>query len=234
MREAVVLDLPLATALEPLLSEWDSADDDARRAAGIARPLDGLVVVGEDARVVRGGQRDLVPTRSVQNVAPCLRYCVFWTPDAVFVAVSATGTSVLYQRESPRGPAGDAAPGPSSTPCACGLGGREACYLMASRPRLPVRVRTASSTGVTKILPSPICLVLSEATMALTMRSTSFSNTPISTFILGWKRYSWALTSSPRVKPFCTPKPFTSATDMPRTPSTASASATVSRLYGWM
>src|SRR5665648_1068673 len=44
------------------------------------------------------------PTRSVQNVAPCLRYCVFWTPDAVFVAISATGTSVLYQRESPRGP----------------------------------------------------------------------------------------------------------------------------------
>src|SRR5665647_3736466 len=36
------------------------ADDDARRAAGIARPLDGLVVVGEDARVVRDGQRDLV------------------------------------------------------------------------------------------------------------------------------------------------------------------------------
>src|SRR5665647_756013 len=143
------------------------------------------------------------PTRSVQNVAPCLRYCVFWTPDAVFVAISATGTSVLYQRESPRGPAGDAAPGPSSTPCACGLGGREACYFMASLPRSPVRVRTASSTGVTKILPSPIWLLLSEATMALTMRSTSSSNTTISTFILGWKRYSWALTSSPRVKPFC-------------------------------
>ena len=28
MRKAVVLDLPFATALEPLLSEWDTADDE--------------------------------------------------------------------------------------------------------------------------------------------------------------------------------------------------------------
>ena len=28
VRKAVVLDLPFATALEPLLSEWDSADDE--------------------------------------------------------------------------------------------------------------------------------------------------------------------------------------------------------------
>ena len=70
--------------------------------------------------------------------------------------------------------------------------------------------------------------------MAVTMRSTSFSSTTISTFILGWKRYSPGLTSSPRVNPFWTPKPLTSATDMPTTPSTARASATASRLYGWM
>lgn len=28
VRKAIVLDLPFATALEPLLSEWDSADDE--------------------------------------------------------------------------------------------------------------------------------------------------------------------------------------------------------------
>ena len=28
MRKAVVLDLPFATALEPLLSEWDTSDDE--------------------------------------------------------------------------------------------------------------------------------------------------------------------------------------------------------------
>jgi len=28
VRKGVVLDLPFATALEPLLSEWDSADDE--------------------------------------------------------------------------------------------------------------------------------------------------------------------------------------------------------------
>ena len=28
VRKAVVLDLPFVTALEPLLSEWDSADDE--------------------------------------------------------------------------------------------------------------------------------------------------------------------------------------------------------------
>jgi len=66
------------------------------------------------------------------------------------------------------------------------------------------------------------------------MPSTSGSMTIISTFILGWNTYWPGFTSSPRTKPRCTPKPLHSVTVMPMTPSTASASATASRLYGWM
>ena len=69
--------------------------------------------------------------------------------------------------------------------------------------------------------------------MASTMRSTSWSETTISTFIFGWKMYSPGFGVSPSRKPRWT-DPRTSVTLIPTTPSTAIAEATVSKSNGWM
>ena len=53
---------------------------------------------------------------------------------------------------------------------------------MVRSPRSPVRMRTASSTGRMKILPSPISPVRAAAAIASTTASTLESTTTASTF----------------------------------------------------
>jgi hypothetical protein len=95
-------------------------------------------------------------------------------------------------------------------------------------------VRTASSTGVTMILPCPIMFSLSALRTLSMMRSTSSSSTTISTLTFGRRTNSPGSGFSPRAKPRCTPKPLHSVTDMPGTPSTDNALATACKSYAWM
>src|SRR6478752_796927 len=76
---------------------------------------------------------------------------------------------------SPRRAAGPMTPGPGP--------GRQ----IASSARSPVRIRTASSTGLTKILPSPMRPVLALFSMASITWWTIWSGTTISSFTFGTK-----------------------------------------------
>ncbi|MNK95501.1 hypothetical protein D3C87_1157390 [compost metagenome] len=88
------------------------------------------------------------------------------------------------------------------------------------------------STSVTKILPSPILPVRAELTMASMQRSTSLSLTTTSTFILGRKSTTYSAPRYSSVWPFWRPKPLTSVTVRPVTPTSARASRTSSSLKG--
>src|SRR6185369_1118623 len=62
----------------------------------------------------------------------------------------------------------------------------------ASTPRSPVRMRTASSTGMTKIFPSPIFPDLAARSMASTTLATWSSSTTTSIFTLGRKSTTYS------------------------------------------
>src|SRR5262245_24309282 len=98
----------------------------------------------------------------------------------------------------------------------------------------PVRMRTTCSTAVTKILPSPILPVLAALTTASMQRSTSLSLTTTSIFTFGRKSTTYSAPRYSSVCPFCRPKPLTSVTVNPDTPTSASASRTSSSLNGLM
>jgi len=66
---------------------------------------------------------------------------------------------------------------------------------IASSLRSPVRMRSAVSTGSTKILPSPMRPVCAAAATAYTTRSASSSATTTSSFTLGRKSTTY---SAPR------------------------------------
>src|SRR6266513_2232145 len=73
--------------------------------------------------------------------------------------------------------------------------GRGKLCQTASRPRSPVRMRNASSTEKTKILPSPILSVLAACWIASTARGISASSSTTSIFTLGRKSMTY---SAPR------------------------------------
>src|SRR5207247_129128 len=100
--------------------------------------------------------------------------------------------------------------------------------------RSPVRMRMAVSTGVTKILPSPMLPVLSAAATTSATLSTNWSGTTTSILIFGRKSTVYSPPRYSSVCPFCRPKPRTSDTVMPITPMPVSASLTSSSLNGLM
>ena len=120
-------------------------------------------VQGRRSRPRRSSARAPRPTSSASSSWP-------ERPSAGGDAAERRAARAVRRRGRPHGrplrTRGPAAPGPSSSALVRGLRPR-AAHLMASRPRSPVRVRTASSIGSTKILPSPIWLLFSEAVMAL-------------------------------------------------------------------
>src|SRR5262249_30955491 len=104
----------------------------------------------------------------------------------------------------------------------------------ASIPRSPVRMRITSSTGRTKIFPSPIFPDLAARSMASTTRGAWSSSTTISIFTLGRKSTTYSAPLYSSVWPRCRPNPFTSTAVRPWTPTSASASFTSSSLKGLM
>ena len=84
-------------------------------------------------------------------------------------------------------------------------------------------MRTTRSTGVTKILPSPILPVRAALTMASTQRSTASSATTTSIITLGRKSTTYSAPRYSSVWPFWRPKPLTSVTVRPVTPTSPSA-----------
>src|SRR5690606_2798859 len=101
---------------------------------------------------------------------------------------------------------------------------------IASSPVSPVRMRMTSSTGVTKILPSPMRPVRAASVMVATTCRTLSSGTMISSLTLGTESTTWA---EPRYTSFLRPvrpKPFTSVTVMPCTPISDRLSLTSSSL----
>lgn len=100
----------------------------------------------------------------------------------------------------------------------------------ASDPRSPVRILITSSTGRTKIFPSPISPVRALCIIVSTTLSTSVSSTTIISSTFG-SRSIWY--SRPRyisVIPFCLPRPFTSVIVMLWCPTSSSADLTTSSL----
>src|SRR3989441_5582341 len=95
-------------------------------------------------------------------------------------------------------------------------------------------MRTASSSGSTNTLPSPMLPVLAAAVISATTLSTRPSATTTSTFILGRKSTVYSLPRYISVGPFWRPKPRTSVTVMPMMPAPVSASFTSSSLNGLM
>src|SRR6185437_2161589 len=104
----------------------------------------------------------------------------------------------------------------------------------ASWSSSPVRMRITCSSGLTKILPSPILPVRAEFWIASSTRSSCSSATAASSLILGRKSTTYSAPRYSSVWPFWRPKPFTSVTVMPCTPTSASASRTSSSLNGLM
>src|SRR5690606_628846 len=104
----------------------------------------------------------------------------------------------------------------------------------ASASSSPVRMRTARSSGCTNTLPSPILPVLADLRIASTTGSTWSSVTATSSLILGRKSTTYSAPRYRSVWPSCRPKPLTSVTVMPVTPTSASASRTSSSLNGLM
>src|SRR5882724_5293707 len=95
-------------------------------------------------------------------------------------------------------------------------------------------MRMAVSTGVTKILPSPMLPVLAAAATTSATLSTNWSGTTTSILIFGRKSTVYSPPRYSSVWPFCRPKPRTSDTVMPITPMEVSASLTSSSLNGLM
>src|SRR5690349_2402341 len=95
-------------------------------------------------------------------------------------------------------------------------------------------MRITCSSVLTKILPSPILPVRAEAWIASITRSSWSSTTAASSLILGRKSTTYSAPRYSSVWPFWRPKPFTSVTVMPCTPTSASASRTSSSLNGLM
>src|SRR5437867_2030926 len=95
-------------------------------------------------------------------------------------------------------------------------------------------MRMAVSTGVTKILPSPMLPVLAAAATTSATLSTNWSGTTTSILIFGRKSTVYSPPRYSSVCPFCRPKPRTSDTVMPITPMPVSASLTSSSLNGLM
>src|SRR6185437_10900776 len=83
-----------------------------------------------------------------------------------------------------------------------------------------------------KILPSPILPVRAAWLIASTARSTRLSGSAISSFTLGRKSTTYSAPRYNSVWPFWRPKPLTSVTVRPVTPTSDSASRTSSSLNG--
>src|SRR5213593_4741434 len=111
---------------------------------------------------------------------------------------------------------------------------RRSAYHSADWSRSPVRMRMAVSTGVTKILPSPMLPVLAAAATTSATLSTNWSGTTTSILIFGRKSTVYSPPRYSSVCPFCRPNPRTSDTVMPITPMPVSASLTSSSLNGLM
>jgi hypothetical protein len=95
-------------------------------------------------------------------------------------------------------------------------------------------MRTTCSTDDTNILPSPILPVRAALMMASMAGSTVSSATTISILILGRKSTTYSAPRYSSVWPFCRPKPLTSVTVSPVTPTSDNASRTSSSLNGLM
>src|SRR5512145_1849928 len=95
-------------------------------------------------------------------------------------------------------------------------------------------MRTTCSRSYTKTLPSPILPVRAEASIASMARSAMSSAIAASIFTLGRKSTTYSAPRYSSVWPFCRPKPLTSVTVMPCTPTADSASRTSSSLNGLM
>src|SRR5580658_2249569 len=107
-------------------------------------------------------------------------------------------------------------------------------HYKARDPASPVRIRTACPSSATNILPSPILPVRAVSMMASTTRSTCSSSTASSSFTFGRKSTTYSAPRYSSVWPFCRPKPLTSVTVMPCTPTSAKAARTSSSLNGLM
>ena len=114
----------------------------------------------------------------------------------------------------------------------CGADSVAAVNSTASGPVSPVRMRITCSTSRTKILPSPILPVRAALMIASTTCSAIASSTTTSIFTLGRKSTTYSAPRYSSVWPFWRPKPFTSVTVRPVTPTSASASRTSSSLNG--
>src|SRR3990172_1513949 len=90
---------------------------------------------------------------------------------------------------------------------------------MAFFPLSPVLTRITSSTGRTKIFPSPMFPVQAALRMAWTTFSTSSSFTTTSTFVLWSRSTPWATPRHIRTRPFCLPRPCTSTAFRPTIPT---------------
>src|SRR5262245_34550625 len=95
-------------------------------------------------------------------------------------------------------------------------------------------MRITFSRSNTKILPSPILPVLADFSIASMTRSSRSDLTAASTFTFGRKSTTYSAPRYSSVWPFWRPKPFTSVTVSPDTPTSASASRTSSSLNGLM
>src|ERR1700716_851103 len=95
-------------------------------------------------------------------------------------------------------------------------------------------MRRTCSTGVIHTLPSPILPVRATSTRRLVTRSTSSSSTTMSMRVLGTKSMVYSAPRYTSVWPRWRPKPWTSLTVSPCTPSSLSASFTSSSLKGLM
>src|SRR5690606_29389281 len=95
-------------------------------------------------------------------------------------------------------------------------------------------MRMAWSSSTTNTLPSPTLPVPAERAIASSAASNIPSVTAVSIFSLGRKSTTYSAPRYNSVWPFCRPKPFTSVTVRPDTPTSPSASRTSSSLNGRM
>src|SRR5437899_231894 len=105
---------------------------------------------------------------------------------------------------------------------------------IARFPRSPVRSRTASTTSSTKIFPSPRFPVRAVRSMASIACPTRSSWMTTSIFAFGTKSTMYSAPRYSSLWPFWRPKPFTSLTVMPLTPTELRASFTSSTREGRM
>ncbi len=105
-------------------------------------------------------------------------------------------------------------------------------HQIADSPLSPVRILMTCSTGLTKILPSPIFPVCAALTMVSIALSSILSVMISSIFTLGRKSTTYSAPRYNSVWPFWRPKPLTSVTVNPATPISDKASLTSSSLNG--